>query len=133
MPQVCTSLPLSVEVCTPSYGSAERIDFVEWDAGLKIDVQPVVVHHPCDDINAQRAACERDLTECEVTLEGTQREAATCGQSLEQSRAWAQSRVALLTRTQAELDRCLNEQSDPAGAWVLGALAVCGVVARWKR
>lgn len=128
MPDVCSSIPLSVEVCTPSYGGAERIEFLEWDAGLRINVEPIVTHYPCDDTEARRVQCEGALTRCEVNLAGCQSDLGRTRQTLEQQ-------TTMYRATQQRLAECRQREEAPdlSSAWVLGALALGGVVARWLR
>lgn len=71
---------------------------------------------------------EVQLAECEASVDSVT-------SSLEQTQAFLRSRMNLLAETQAALDRCQAAQvaPDPAGAWVLGGLALLGVAARWLR
>ena len=111
MPDHCTTLPLAVRVCTPEWASTVPVETVEWDAGLTVVVE-----------------LTQDVADC---VAGRDR----CEAQTAQLRSYMQSRVVLLAETQAALDRCQAAQvgPDPAGAWVLGLIAVVGVAARWWR
>lgn len=128
MPQVCTAVPLSVEVCTPSYGSAQSLRFLEWDAGLKLDVDPVVVHYPCDDLEARYARCDAERATSEGIL-------AECQHDLRMLTQQHEQQTTMYRATQQRLAECRQREDAPdmSSAWVLGALALGGVVARWLR
>lgn len=126
----CATLPVAVEVCTPEWAAVESLRMHEWQGRLVVSVDPVRVDTSmCDDAMARASSCERELDAIEARTDACEGQLVSTAGLLRSSQQTVQA-------MRVELQRCLigqQQPADPAGAWVLGALAVGAVAMRWIR
>ena len=71
----CASMPLAIEVCTPAWSQPESIRVHEWDAGLKISVEPRLVELSCE---GEDEVCTANLDNAYATIRNLRDQLRDC-------------------------------------------------------
>lgn len=113
MPDNCITAPIALEICTPDWATADRLHLIEWEAGLVVDLDPII---------AYAENCGDDYIASQEML-------STCVESRDQAHL-------TVAHLRGELRECRYELSqeivDPSGAAGLGLAVALIAFGAWR-